>query len=70
MTQMDQAAAQSVALVNALTVGMAPAMAMGSQYQQLVYSQGLAALNQVFAQQQANISHQASAVAAVLHSWR
>lgn len=70
MTEMNHAVVQSVALVNALTVGMAPAMAMGSQYQQLAYNVGLATLNQVFAQQQANITHQATAVAGVLHSWR
>ncbi|OBP16789.1 hypothetical protein A5320_05295 [Rheinheimera sp. SA_1] len=70
MTEMNHAVVQSVALVNALTVGMAPAMAMGSQYQQLAYNIGLATLNQVFAQQQANITHQATAVAGVLHSWR
>ncbi|RVU33563.1 RebB protein [Rheinheimera riviphila] len=70
MTEINHAVAQSVALVNALTVGMAPAMAMGSQYQHLAYNLGLATLNQVFAQQQANITHQATAVAGVLHSWR
>jgi len=70
MTEINQAIGQSVALVNALTLGMAPAMAMGSQYQQLAYNVGLAALNQQFAQQQANITHQATTVASVLHNWR
>lgn len=70
MTDMNHAVTQSVALVNALTVGMAPAMALGTQYQHLAYNLSLATLNQVFAQQQANISHQATAVAAVLQSWR
>ncbi len=70
MTEINQAVGQSIALVNALTVAMAPAMAMGSQYQQLAYNVGLAALNQQFAQQQANITHQATTVASVLHQWR
>lgn len=70
MTEINQAIGQSVALVNALTLGMAPAMAMGSQYQQLAYNVGLAVLNQQFAQQQANITHQATTVASVLHNWR
>jgi len=70
MTEINQAIGQSVALVNALTLGMAPAMAMGSQYQHLAYNVGLAALNQQFAQQQANITHQATTVASVLHNWR
>ncbi|ALZ74597.1 RebB family R body protein [Rheinheimera sp. F8] len=70
MTEINQAIGQSVALVNALTLGMAPAMALGSQYQHLAYNVGLAALNQQFAQQQANITHQATTVASVLHNWR
>ncbi len=41
-------------------VGVAPAMAMASLYQTLGYSVGMAAMNAVFAQQQANMAHQAA----------
>lgn len=66
MTQMNNAVLQSVAMVNAMTLGMSPAMAMGSQYQHLAYNIGMAMMNQVFAQQQANISHQAASVVNLL----
>ena len=70
MRNMNSAVAQNVAMINAMTVGMSPAMAMGSQYQSIAYSTGLAAMNQVFAQQQANISHQASSVVSVINAYR
>ncbi|WP_337880247.1 RebB family R body protein [Rheinheimera sp.] len=70
MTELNSAVVQSLALVNAMTLGVAPAMAMGSQYQHLAYNLGLASMNQVFAQQQACISQQATSVVAVLQLYR
>ncbi|MFC4656188.1 RebB family R body protein [Rheinheimera marina] len=70
MSELNAAIVQSLALVNTMTLGVAPAMAMGSQYQHLAYSLGLASMNQVFAQQQTNISQQASSVLAVLQLYR
>jgi hypothetical protein len=70
MTELNNAVIQSVAMVNAMTVGMSPAMAMGSQYQHLAYNIGMAMMNQVFAQQQANISHQAASFVNLIHVYR
>ena len=55
----------AVALINALTVAMSPSMAMGNLYITTANAMGMAAMNQVFSQQQANISHQAALVAGV-----
>ncbi|MCL1126092.1 RebB family R body protein [Shewanella surugensis] len=49
----------SIALINAMNVSMAPAMAMGSMYMNMSNSMGMAAMNNVFAQQQMNINQQA-----------
>ncbi|MDP5135022.1 RebB family R body protein [Rheinheimera baltica] len=70
MTEVNAAVTHSVAMVNALTVGMSPTMAMGSQYQHIAYNVGMAMMNQVFAQQQANISHQAASVVNLLQTYR
>ncbi|AJQ97830.1 RebB family R body protein [Gynuella sunshinyii] len=69
MNNISSAVAQSISMVNALTVGMSPAMAMGSQYQSIAYNIGMAAMNQVFAQQQANISYQASVVVGLKYAF-
>lgn len=70
MNNINQAVAQSVALVNAMTVGVSPAMAMGSEYQNIAYNIGLSLMNQVFAQQQGNIVHQASTITGVINSYK
>lgn len=45
---------------NVTVVGLAPAMAMGSLYQTLANSVAMASINAVYAQQQANMLHQAA----------
>jgi hypothetical protein len=55
----------AVAQTNLLVVGTAPAMAMASLYQTLANSIALASMNAVYAQQQANIAHQAATAQSV-----
>jgi hypothetical protein len=55
----------AVTQTNAAVVGMAPAMAMGGLYQSLANSVAMASINAVYAQQQANIMHQASTARSV-----
>lgn len=55
----------SVALINAMNVSMAPAMAMGSLYMNMSNAMGMAAMNHVFAQQQTNMSQQAALVVGI-----
>ncbi|MDE1462168.1 RebB family R body protein [Spartinivicinus poritis] len=55
----------AVTTITTLVVGMAPAMAMGNLYQTLAYNVGLAAMNQVFSQYQANINHQAITIVGI-----
>lgn len=55
----------AIAATNVLNVGMAPAMAMGNLYMTMANSMGMAAMNQVYSQQQANITHQASLVTGI-----
>ncbi|MFT4925141.1 MAG: hypothetical protein ACI8WB_001231 [Phenylobacterium sp.] len=50
----------SVASSNTAVLGQAPAIAMGSLYQTIGNSVAMAAANAVFAQQQANVTHQAA----------
>ncbi len=50
----------SVASVNAKVLAEAPSMAMGSLYQTVGNSVGMAAANAVYAQQQANVGSQAA----------
>lgn len=50
----------AVTETNTLVVGTAPAVAMGSLYQTLANSIAMASINAVFAQQQANMAHQAA----------
>ena len=50
---------------NVSVVGTAPAMAMGSLYQSLANSVAMASMNAVFAQQQANMLHQAATAQSV-----
>lgn len=52
----------AVTQTNLLVVGTAPAMAMASLYQTLANSVAMAAMNAVYAQQQANMAHQAATV--------
>ena len=58
---------EAVALANISVVAMAPAMSMGNLYMTLSNSVSMAAMNAVFAQQQANIMHQASTVQGTSH---
>jgi hypothetical protein len=51
--------------INTMVSGLAPAMALGSLYQTLSNAAGMAAMNAVYAQQQANIAFQAATVKAV-----
>ena len=51
--------ADAVTTTNVKVIGEAPAMAVGSLYQTISNSVAMAAANAVFAQQQANINHQA-----------
>jgi hypothetical protein len=55
----------AVTQTNVLVVGTAPAMAMGSLYQTLANSVAMASMNAVFAQQQANMAHQAATIQGV-----
>ena len=59
-TTVSPQATDATTQTNVMVVGLAPAMAMGSLYETLSYSMGLAALNAVFAQQQTYINYQAS----------
>lgn len=70
MAGINSAVAHSVAMVNSMTVGMSPAMAMGSQYQNIAFNVGMASMNQVFAQQQSNIGHQAATFVNLIHAYR
>lgn len=62
----DSMVTDAVTLTNAIVVGAAPAMASASLYQTLGNSFAMASLNAVFAQQQANIVHQAATVQEVI----
>ena len=59
MSQLHAAVVDSLTQTNTANVAVAPAMALGSLYQQLAFSTTLAAQNAVYAQQQAFIAHQA-----------
>ncbi|QDT96849.1 RebB family R body protein [Gimesia aquarii] len=50
---------------NVAVLGMAPAMAMGNLYQTMANSVAMASINAVYAQQQANIMHQAATAKSV-----
>ena len=50
----------AVTQTNVLVVGTAPAVAMASLYQSLANSVAMASMNAVYAQQQANMVHQAA----------
>jgi hypothetical protein len=55
----------AVTQTNTLTVGLAPAMAAGSLYQSVASTFAMMAINAVFAQQQANMAHQAATIQGV-----
>lgn len=50
----------AVTQTNVKVLGEAPAMALGSLYQTISNSVAMAAANAVYAQQQANVTHQAA----------
>lgn len=52
----------AVTATNVSVLGVAPAMSTGSLYMTLANSMGMAAMNAVFAQQQAYITYQSSTV--------
>jgi Killing trait len=54
-----------VTQTNTLVVGISPAVAAGTLYQSLSHSFAMMAMNAVFAQQQANMAHQAATVQGV-----
>ena len=62
----DSMVTDAVTLTNVIVVGAAPAMALANMYQTLANSFATASLNAVFAQQQANIVHQAATVQEVI----
>lgn len=62
----DPRVANAVADINAMVVGVSPALAFGVEALALANSQALAAYNAVFAQQQAWITAQASGVSGAL----
>ncbi|WP_299011354.1 RebB family R body protein [uncultured Shewanella sp.] len=55
----------AIALINAMNVGMAPAMSMGNLYMNISNSMGMAAMNHVFAQQQSTMHQQAALVVGI-----
>ena len=58
-------AVDALTQTGALVVGLAPGMAMASLYQTLANATATAAMNAVYAQQQAYIVHQAATAKAV-----
>ena len=56
----------AITQVNVMVVGAGPAMALANLYQTMSNSLAMASLNAVFAQQQANIVHQAATVQEVI----
>lgn len=61
----SSAVVDAVTTVDVTVVGTAPAMAMAALAQNLANSAAMAAMNAVFAQQQAFIAHQAATTSAV-----
>jgi hypothetical protein len=59
-TKVNPQITDAVTQTGVLVVGTAPAVAMASLYQSIANSVAMAAMNAVFAQQQANILHQAA----------
>jgi hypothetical protein len=64
-TTVDPQVTDAVTTTNVKVLGEAPAMAMGSLYQTIGNSVAMAAANAVYAQQQANITHQTATTIAV-----
>jgi hypothetical protein len=56
----DPVITDAVAQTNYLVIGAAPAVAMANLYQTIANSVAMAAMNAVYAQQQANMVHQAA----------
>lgn len=63
--QVNQQITDAITQTNVAVLGMAPAMAMGSLYQTMANSVAMASINAVYAQQQANIMHQAATAKSV-----
>ncbi len=55
----------AITQTNTQIVGEAPSMAMGNLYQTIGNSVAMAAANSVYAQQQANVTHQTASTVAV-----
>ncbi|MDE1462171.1 RebB family R body protein [Spartinivicinus poritis] len=64
-TVVNGAVVDSVATANTKVLAEAPAMALGSLYQTIGNSVAMAAANAVYAQQQANVTYQASSTLGV-----
>jgi hypothetical protein len=66
LTSVNNQAVSAIAQANMSVLGLAPAMAMGSLYQNLSNAAGMMAMNAVYAQQQSNMIHQAATVQGIL----
>ncbi len=64
-SKVNEQVTDAVTQTNAIVIGAAPAVAMGSLYQTLTNSVAMASFNAVFAQQQAFMMHQAATVQGV-----
>lgn len=58
--QVNPVITDAVTQTNVAVLGAAPAVAMASLYQSLANSIAMASMNAVYAQQQANMAHQAA----------
>lgn len=63
--QVNPAITDAVTQTNVAVLGAAPAVAMANLYQTLANSIAMASMNAVYAQQQANMAHQAATVQGV-----
>ncbi|SCY15539.1 MULTISPECIES: RebB family R body protein [Desulfoluna] len=65
LPELSPAVTDAVTQTNVKVLSEAPAMAMGSLYQTIGNSVAMAAANAVYAQQQANVTHQTATTVAI-----
>ena len=65
LAELSPAVTDAVTQTNVKVLSEAPAMAMGSLYQTIGNSVAMAAANSVYAQQQANVTHQTATTVAI-----
>nr|WP_320016553.1 RebB family R body protein [uncultured Desulfobacter sp.] len=65
LPELSPAVTDAVTQTNVKVLSEAPAMAMGSLYQTIGNSVAMASANAVYAQQQANVTHQTSSTVAI-----